>query len=550
VLCVREGALPSSFRVIDERRRVVVPPTPVRDEGAFGPCRSTARLDFSTLTTVGAFSIEAGDAAPVTVRIGADVYEGTADVLLAYMRQQRSRYNPLFRDSVHHRTDGILVDHPDSGTFIPVSGGWADAADYLQYVTTSATATFALLVSFRDHAGAFGDAFAASGLPGANGVPDVLDEARWGLEWLVRMHPRDDLILNQIGDDRDHSFLDLPTTDSSDYGWGKRGARPVYPCTGRPQGLFQHRNRSDGIASTAGKMAAAFALGAQLFRTRDAAFAGILARKASSAYELGRAHPGVCQTAPARQPYFYEEANWVDDMELAAAQLHGLTAEPRYLREAIEYAAREPVTPWMGRDTARHYEFYPWHNYGHHEIWRAADRATKQTMSDYYRKGLDAVVARARHGFRIGVPFIWCSNDLVTAFATQSRLYQRMSGDTTYALYERAAVDWLFGANPWGTSMVIGLPQDGDYPIDPHSVVAKELGHGTQRGGLVDGPVYRSIFEQLLYVNLREPDEYAAWNTGRIVYHDDWGDYSTNEPIMDGTAALVYILAALGAPPR
>lgn len=27
--------------------------------------------------------------------------------------------------------------------------------------------------------------------------------------------------------------------------------------------------------------------------------------------------------------------------------------------------------------------------------------------------------------------------------------------------------------------------------------------------------------------------EYAAWNTGRIVYHDDWGDYSTNEPIMD-----------------
>jgi hypothetical protein len=42
-----------------------------------------------------------------------------------------------------------------------------------------------------------------------------------------------------------------------------------------------------------------------------------------------------------------------------------------------------------------------------------------------------------------------------------------------------------------------------------------------------------------------EPDEYAAFNTGRIVYHDDWGDYSTNEYIMDGTASLAYLLATL-----
>ena len=28
------------------------------------------------------------------------------------------------------------------------------------------------------------------------------------------------------------------------------------------------------------------------------------------------------------------------------------------------------------------------------------------------------------------------------------------------------------------------------------------------------------------------------------VYHDDYGDYSTNEPTMDGTASLVYLLAA------
>ena len=57
--------------------------------------------------------------------------------------------------------------------------------------------------------------------------------------------------------------------------------------------------------------------------------------------------------------------------------------------------------------------------------------------------------------------------------------------------------------------------------------------------------VYRSIFEHLRGIRLLEADEYASFNTGFIVYHDDVGDYSTNEPIMDGTANLAYVLAAL-----
>jgi hypothetical protein len=135
----------------------------------------------------------------------------------------------------------------------------------------------------------------------------------------------------------------------------------------------------------------------------------------------------------------------------------------------------------------------------------------------------------------------------MAAFATQALLYRRMSGDSSFAPHAQAAVDWLFGTNPWGTSMVVGLPRDGDYPEDPHSDVSRLLGdHLTQKGGLVDGPVYRSIYENLLYISLVRPDEYEAWNTGHIVYHDDWGDYSTNEPIMDGTAVLIYVLAALG----
>ena len=208
------------------------------------------------------------------MRVTATAYRGAADLLLHYMREQRSGYNPVFHDSVHQRSDAILVDDPaHASRFLPVAGGWADASDYLQYGTTSAHATVMLLLAYRDHPAAFGDSVQANGLAGANGQPDVLDEARWGLEWLLKMYPEDDLLLNQVGDDSDHTFWDLPTTDSSDYGWGRGGFRPVYPCTGRPQGLFQYKNRSTGLASTAGKYAAAFAIGAQIFRDRDPRFA-------------------------------------------------------------------------------------------------------------------------------------------------------------------------------------------------------------------------------------------------------------------------------------
>lgn len=546
VLCATAPREIGEFVVEDADGSVVLGPLPARDGGAFGPCVSAQRLDFSALREPGRYRLRAGGLVSPPVRIHARVYAGAADTALLYMRQQRSGYNPLFRDSVHHRTDAILVDHPSrAGEFIPVAGGWADAADYLQYVTTSATATVSLLEAVRDHPSTLADAYGADGFPGANGVPDALDEARWGLEWLVRMYPEDELLLHQIGDDRDHAFLDLPPTDSSDYGWGRGGYRPVYPCTGRPQGLLDHRNRSDGLASTAGKMAAAFALGARAFEARDPAFARVLARKARAAFALGRRDPGVCQTAPAGAPYFYEEDDWVDDMQLAAAALHALTGEAAYLTQALRYAASWPVSPWMGADTARHYQWYPWLNRGHHEAWRLASDEARDRLASYYRRGLEAVASRADNGFRVGIPFIWCSNNLMVALATQAILYRRMTGDTTFVELEAAARDWLFGTNPWGTSMVVGFPDPGRSPADPHSVVAMELGARTQKGGLVDGPVYRSIFESLAGIQLTEPDEYAAWNTGRVVYHDDFGDYSTNEPIMDGTAALVYLLAAL-----
>src|SRR5262249_37650697 len=121
--------------------------------------------------------------------------------------------------------------------------------------------------------------------------------------------------------------------------------------------------------------------------------------------------------------------------------------------------------------------------------------------------------------------------------------YRMLSGDNRYAALEQASFDWLFGCNPWGTSFVFGLPSNGDTPTDPHSSLT-HLNNYPIDGGLVDGPVYGSIYNRLLGITIHNGDEYAAFQSPLVVYHDDFGDYSTNEPTMDGTASLIYLLAA------
>ncbi len=98
-------------------------------------------------------------------------------------------------------------------------------------------------------------------------------------------------------------------------------------------------------------------------------------------------------------------------------------------------------------------------------------------------------------------------------------------------------------AIPGGRAWSMDYPQGGDTPVDPHSAFT-HLKNYPIDGGLVDGPVYGSIYNNLIGIHLSHPDEYAPFQSGLAVYHDDYGDYSTNEPTMDGTASLVYLLAA------
>ncbi len=534
----------ANFELIDAATgKAVLTKASGKNFGAYGPFTSSYRLDFSEFKTKGTYYLKAGQAKSGEFKISEDVYKGTADFLLRYMRQQRSGYNPFLKDSCH-TNDGYTVYGPmPDGTFVDVSGGWHDATDYLQYSTTSANATYHLLAAYRDFPSVFSDQHQANGLEGKNGVADVLDEGRWGLQWLLKMHPKDDWMFNQLADDRDHIGFRLPTNDPADFGYGPGKGRPVYFISGTVQGLGKHQNRATGAASTAGKFASAFALGSEVLKD-DAAFAAKLRGKALTAYKFGADKPGVAQTAPMKARYFYEEDNWVDDMELGAAAIYKVTKDKKYLTDALQYAEKEKITPWIGADTAVHYQWYPFHNFGHYELARVADKSNKAKLISYYRDGIEKVWKKASgNAFYRGIQFIWCSNNLTTSFAIQCFLYRQLSGDETYLQLEQACFDWLFGCNPWGTSMVFGLPANGDTPVDPHSSYTVLFKYPLD-GGLVDGPVSGHIFNNLLGLTLIDKDEYEEFQSMLAVYHDDYGDYSTNEPTMDGTASLVYLMAA------
>ncbi|HYE56145.1 MAG TPA: glycoside hydrolase family 9 protein, partial [Chitinophagaceae bacterium] len=252
--------------------------------GAYGPFAQTYRLDFSAFNTNGKYLLQAGDAVSPEFTISDDVYKGAADFCLRYMRQQRSGFNPFLKDSCHTHDGYTMYGPMPDSTHIDVSGGWHDASDYLQYVTTSANATYHLLAAFRDFPSVFMDRHQANGLTGWNGRADVLDEAKWGLDWLLKMNPNDQWMFNQLADDRDHRGMRIPKEDSF---YGKGFERPVYFCTGKPQGLFKYKNRATGVASTAGKFSSAFSLGAMLLSKTNSGYADTLASRSTNALLWG-----------------------------------------------------------------------------------------------------------------------------------------------------------------------------------------------------------------------------------------------------------------------
>jgi endoglucanase len=471
------------------------------DHGAWGPFAHNYRLDFSALKATGNYRVRVGKTQSPPVRIGPEVYRQIPEQLLEFMRLQRCGMNPVSGEKCHQQ-DAIDTI---SGEKVDLRGGWHDAGDRLKHMITTTYCVAALY------------------LAGAR------DEARWGADLVRRLLPKPDTIYVQIGDDRDH----LPPAtlwhdDQSNYGWGPGGPRSAWRATGQPEGP-KHKNQSSGLANLAGRASAAMTLAGDL-------------DTATSMYRLALANPGCAMSVPVRAPYYYGESTYHDDLEWAATELYIATREPRYLAQAIEHAGPAGASRWMGNDRHGHYEFFPYVNLAHWRLYPHADDATKKKLAGFYREGLEKLRVRAeRNPYRLATPLVWCSTNDVVAFATQARLYELMTGDTTYRTLGAEARDWIFGRNPWGVSFVIGVPEDGVAASKPHHLFWKLKKH-LPVGGLVDGPVYKDINDGLKFADFGE-DHFARFQSDVGVYHDVYADFSTNEPIIDGTVSLLLLIS-------
>jgi hypothetical protein len=531
---------------LSSKKRIALQLAPSKNQ-PWDPFPYNYILDFSSVTLEGEYRIIAANGKISSPVFHIGPYPALFEDVVYFMQTQRCGYNPYI-DAVCHPLDGrsFYGKMPDK-SYVDVRGGWHDAGDQLKYLITGSNATARMLQAWEWNKQAFRDEYNAWGQKGSNGIADILDEAKWGLDWIHRLHPTPDQLIHQVADDRDHLGFKLPNDDPADYGFGVNKDRPAYFADGKPQGLGKYKSSATGVANVAGRSAAAMAMAYRIWKhdVKDEVFAMQCLKDARELYAMGKAKEGYQQGNSFGAPYRYNENTWADDMEWGAAELYKATGEQQYLDDAIHYAEMIAEYSWMEKDSTAHYEMYPYVNMGHYALWEAGGPEVKKQMAAYYAHNLDRIIARAKQNdYGVGHLFVWCSNNFAAAVATQAILYEKMTGDRKYVALMQDHVNWLLGLNPWGTSMITGIPAHGDFPLDVHMPfwrIKKEV----IRGSLVDGPLWSSIHEGMLQIALSEQDEYKMFQPRHITYWDDWADYSTNEPTMDGSADLFLVLTYL-----
>jgi len=170
------------------------------------------RVDFSAVTTAGDYFLFDPSA-----KVRSDVFSIRSDVYREVLRHalrtffyQRAGQNKAaayagngWADGADHLGAGQdsqcrrFLDKNNAATQKDLQGGWFDAGDYNKYTSWTARYVVELLKAYRERPNAWDD---AAGIPeSSNGIPDVLDEAIWGLQFLRRMQNNDGSVLSIVG---------------------------------------------------------------------------------------------------------------------------------------------------------------------------------------------------------------------------------------------------------------------------------------------------------------------------------------------------------------
>jgi endoglucanase len=171
-----------SFRVVREETGTVAfaggPPMQAIGTSTLGPVGTVWVGDFSPLDTPGRYRLEAAGLTSHPFTIGPAVFDAPVRAV------QRAFYFQRAFTSIDGRyAEGPWVHGDDRPLGPPgVRGGWHDAGDFSLYSASLNVALFWLLEAYSDFRPTADD----TNIPeSGKGIPDLLDEARWGLEWLL-----------------------------------------------------------------------------------------------------------------------------------------------------------------------------------------------------------------------------------------------------------------------------------------------------------------------------------------------------------------------------
>lgn len=451
--------------------------------------------------------------------------------------------------------EGEFKGEPTSlGETINAAGGWWDAGDYLKFVQTTSYAVDLQLIGVRD--------FPAE--MGASQHSNFTEEARFGLEWLLRMwNDQTRTLYYQVGIGAgnadtisDHDIWRLPQQDDT-YG----GEDPPYRFI-RHRPVFRAGAPGSLVSpNLAGRDAAAFALCFQVFAHTRPELASRCLLAGEHIFELANTQPqGELLTAI---PFgFYPETEWRDDLELGASELAIALSSGGQLPSGLPRTQSryylEQAAQWAGSYIAHNggegegLNLYDVSGIAHFELVRAIRQAedpaglavTEAQLIANLGQELEAAVAQSqRDPFGFGFP--WDSADTAShgdGLSVMASEYDDLTGQETYRAYAARWLGNVLGANAWGSSFIIG---DGDtFPHCPQHQVANLVGSldgspPVLAGAVVEGPSNEASKGRLPGMRACPPAGGKAFAHfgNAAVYEDNVQSFTTTEPAIDLSAS-------------
>ena len=471
-------------------------------------------IDFSTLREPGTYRLGTVNGLfSCPFRVAADVYHEVFRDMNRMFYYQRcgeelpEKYAGAFKRPCCHTAK--VTDYEDRSHSFTLNGGWHDAGDFGRYTTAGAVTVGHLLYAFS----MFRDNYDFSmNLPeSGNGIPDILNEVRYELNWLLQMQYGDGSVSHKLTA-LHHAGYIMPHEDLS----------PFY------------RMPASSLATA--DFCAAAALSSRIFADFDKAFSDTLKNASLRAWDWLAAHPTLVFTNPADcTTGGYGDRSDEDERLWALAELARLTGDRRFHEELSRFSYSHINRTRFGwADVA---------GFAGLCILFSPDGTFGEDITSCFRNSFEDrayVLSHTTHthGYRMSLrqqEFYWGSNSGCMNNAIVLMVASMLTGNREYASDAAEQLHYLFGRNPLDVCFVTG---HGSNPVkDPHNRPSF-AGHlsCTHPGFVSGGP------------NQRRNDEYAGktipeGTPGMLCFTDDYRSYSTNEIAIYWNSIAILALA-------